>query len=135
MYLYLDTTSEETKIKLFDKNGKLIDQKIWQSKKNQSEELLTEIDEILVKNKSSKSKLLGTIADKGPGSYTGLRVGLSTANAMAFSLNIPILGVKNGINSAKIKGSMTSFKKSSEFSPTLPIYKYPANITKSKSRP
>lgn len=135
MFLYLDTTEEETKIKLFDKKGKLVDKKIWQSKKNQSKELLAEIDKIFIKNKLSKSNLLGIFVNKGPGSYTGLRVGLSTANAMAFSLNIPILGVKNGFNPAKIKEVMANFKKESQISSILPIYKYPASISKSKSRP
>lgn len=135
MFLYLDTSSEEAKIKLFNKSGKIHDQKNWQSQKNQSEELLTEIDNILLKNNLNKSELFGIIVNQGPGSYTGLRVGLSTANAIAFSLNIPILGVKNGANSAKIKKIVSSFDKGSQKSLILPVYKYPAKITKPKPRP
>lgn len=135
MFLYLDTTGEDTKIKLFNKNGKIHDQKIWQSQKNQSEELTLEIDNILSKNGLAKTELSGIIVNQGPGSYTGLRVGLSTANAIAFSLDIPILGVKNGVNSAKIQKIVANFNQGSEKSLVLPIYKYPAKITKAKPRP
>ena len=135
MFLYLDTTEEDTRIKLFNKKGKIHDQKNWQSQRNQSEELILEIDNMLSKNKLAKSELLGIIVNQGPGSYTGLRVGLSTSNAIAFSLDIPILGVKNGVNSAKIKKTLSYLDKRSDKTLALPIYKYPAKITKAKPRP
>lgn len=48
----------------------------------------------LLKSASLKPGDLGAISvSSGPGSYTGLRVGSSTAKAMAYSLNIPLLSI------------------------------------------
>jgi tRNA threonylcarbamoyladenosine biosynthesis protein TsaB len=38
--------------------------------------------------------LEGIVCFKGPGSFTGLRIGLSVANSSAYGLNIPIIGTK-----------------------------------------
>jgi tRNA A37 threonylcarbamoyltransferase TsaD len=42
------------------------------------------------------SGLTGLIFVSGPGSFTGLRIGASTINALAYSLNIPVVGVPMG---------------------------------------
>jgi tRNA threonylcarbamoyl adenosine modification protein YeaZ len=44
---------------------------------------------------SKGGKLEGVIVCLGPGSFTGIRIGLSVANAFAWSLNIPIVGVSS----------------------------------------
>lgn len=59
-----------------------------------SQVLLTLIDRILKKNKLSFRDLSGIEVEAGPGSFTGLRVGVSVANALGFALNIPVNGKK-----------------------------------------
>ncbi len=62
-------------------------------------ELLTSfIDQILSKEKISIQNLSAVSVSKGPGSFTGLRIGLSVAKGLCFPHNIPIIG----INSLKI---------------------------------
>jgi len=41
-------------------------------------------------NQSGIGKLKGIEVETGPGSFTGLRVGISVANALGFALNIPV---------------------------------------------
>ncbi|MBK9983632.1 MAG: tRNA (adenosine(37)-N6)-threonylcarbamoyltransferase complex dimerization subunit type 1 TsaB [Saprospiraceae bacterium] len=56
--------------------------------------LLTPMISQLLKSASLKPGDLGAISvSSGPGSYTGLRVGSSTAKAMAYSLNIPLVSI------------------------------------------
>ncbi len=51
------------------------------------------IDDILKKTDSKKSQLTGIVVSTGPGSFTGLRVGLASAKALALSLKLPLVGV------------------------------------------
>jgi tRNA threonylcarbamoyladenosine biosynthesis protein TsaB len=57
----------------------------------------------------------------GPGSFTGSRIGVSIANALALSLDIPVVGIKDG----KIDLPQDS---------VLPYYNKNANITKAKKQ-
>ncbi len=73
-----------------------------ESKKN-SQVVLPLILQILKKNKLSFKDLTEIEVNPGPGSFTGIRVGLSIANALASVLRIPINGKAQGQASAKYK--------------------------------
>ena len=51
------------------------------------------IDLILKENNILPEKLDAIAVSKGPGSYTGLRIGVSTAKGLAFALDIPLIGI------------------------------------------
>lgn len=61
---------------------------------NSSEGIIPKIDEALKKANITLSDLVGIFVIKGPGSFTGLRVGLSVANQFAHQLKIPIIGLR-----------------------------------------
>lgn len=94
MILTINTGSENNSIALY-KPSKIEDEIVWQSYKTQSQELLPKIDKLLKSNKVKLSDLKAIAVYQGPGSYTGLRVGFSVANALAWSLDIPVIGIKN----------------------------------------
>lgn len=132
MILYIDTSKSEAHVALLEK-GNILAEKEWLSDKNQSEELLSEIDILLKKCKKNKKDLTKIMAVIGPGSYTGLRVGLSTANSLALSFNIEIVGIKAGDNLFKIVKNFTP--NDSKFTTSvMPIYSYPPKITIQKTR-
>lgn len=58
-----------------------------------AERLHTFIEQILVEAKISKSNLDAIAVSKGPGSYTGLRIGVSAAKGLCFALDIPLISV------------------------------------------
>lgn len=99
MILFINTThTEEIKLALLDKQGKILKHKNIAARMKQSEKLLAGIDRIVKGYKECKGLkgLKGVIVVKGPGSFTALRIGIATANALAFGLSVPIVGVTRG---------------------------------------
>ena len=60
-----------------------------------SENLHVFIDEIMSKNKLSFTQLDACSISRGPGSYTGLRIGLSAAKGLCFGLDIPLISISS----------------------------------------
>lgn len=139
MILTISTTNpEKTAILIADKKGEIIEQKVWRAKTHQSEELLPEIDKLLKKNKIAVEDLGLIIVDIGPGSFTGTRVGVATANAMAFALDIPVVGIKakDGDIGQIIQDGFSLFKKSKtkKGKIAIPFYDKKPNITTPKNK-
>lgn len=89
MVLWINT-SDRKKIEVaLKKGGKIVDSKFAENDFG-SQVLLNLITEILKKNNLDFKDLKGIEVEKGPGSYTGLKVGASVANALGFSLGIPV---------------------------------------------
>ncbi|MFQ6067173.1 MAG: tRNA (adenosine(37)-N6)-threonylcarbamoyltransferase complex dimerization subunit type 1 TsaB [bacterium] len=58
-----------------------------------SRELISALDTLMKSQKIKKEDLEAVVASLGPGSFTGLRVGLSLAKSLAFVLRIPLVGI------------------------------------------
>ena len=58
-----------------------------------SESLHIFIEELLAEQKLSLDNLDGIAVSKGPGSYTGLRIGVSTAKGLCYALDIPLIAI------------------------------------------
>ena len=97
LILYIDT-SESRKVTVKLGGAGMVKQLMIQ-KENQtgSQALLPVIVEILKKAKKDFSSLTEIEVNAGPGSYTGLRVGIAVANALGFVLDIPVNGKKSKI--------------------------------------
>lgn len=66
---------------------------VWQAHRQLAETLHSQIRDLLARNGMDISSIGGIVAYEGPGSFTGLRIGLSVANAVAASIGVPIVGV------------------------------------------
>ena len=88
--LALRTDKPEAELYIYDNQKKLTEIK-WAAHRQLAETLNSEIDKILNKSSISYKDLDGIAVFKGPGSFTGLRIGLSVANALAYSLDVPIV--------------------------------------------
>jgi len=64
-----------------------------QTKKTHSELLMPHIAKLMNMAQVAKADLKGVAVSIGPGSFTGLRIGLSTAKTLAYALHIPVVGV------------------------------------------
>jgi tRNA threonylcarbamoyl adenosine modification protein YeaZ len=67
----------------------------WRCGQNHSVELLPRLTRLLEEAKVNLKDTSVVIVAKGPGSFNGLRVGLSTAKGLAFSLGVPIIGISS----------------------------------------
>ena len=88
----IDTASDLAGLALFE-GGAMVAESTWRSRQNQSRELLPTLEWLLQRAGRQKTGLGAVAVCVGPGSYAGLRVGLSTAKALAYGFDIPIAGV------------------------------------------
>ncbi|HCC23714.1 TPA: tRNA (adenosine(37)-N6)-threonylcarbamoyltransferase complex dimerization subunit type 1 TsaB [Candidatus Falkowbacteria bacterium] len=63
-------------------------------KYQQSELLLDEIRQMLEQQRITVNDLEGIMVVNGPGDFSGLRIGVATANALAYGLGIRVVGVE-----------------------------------------
>ena len=87
MKLYINTSSSEKIIVGLD--GKKFE---TLSKKGASQRLLPFIVELLEKEEKKLEDIKEIEVDTGPGSFTGLRVGVSVANTLGWALGISVNG-------------------------------------------
>jgi tRNA threonylcarbamoyladenosine biosynthesis protein TsaB len=87
------TDNPVAELYLLDDQTRVLDRDVSQVGKRLSEELLSRIENLLQANDGSLESITGIIAYRGPGSFTGLRIGLSVANTLAYALGVPIAGV------------------------------------------
>jgi len=92
MQLAIDTSTDMASIALVE-GSQVLAELIWHCGQNHSMELLSQLNHLLNQNKLNLQSATCIVVAKGPGSFNGLRVGISTAKGLAFSLGIPIVGV------------------------------------------
>jgi tRNA threonylcarbamoyladenosine biosynthesis protein TsaB len=88
----IDTSGDLAGVALSEA-GVLLAETTWRTRQNHSRELLPALDWLLRRLGRDKHAIGAVAVCTGPGSYAGLRVGLSTAKALAFGLETPIVGV------------------------------------------
>jgi tRNA threonylcarbamoyladenosine biosynthesis protein TsaB len=105
--LGIDTSSQAASIAIMD-DQKLIAEYTINTKKTHSQKLMIMIEEMfkLSDMKIDEIDLIGVCI--GPGSFTGLRIGMSTAKAIAHVRNIPIVGV-NSLESLAFNMSFSKY--------------------------
>ncbi len=92
MYLAIDTSSETTGLSLI-KDRQILAETTWHCDRNHTVELLPHLEKMLRQTKLDIKNINGVIVARGPGSFNGLRVGLGSAKGLAFSLNVPVVGI------------------------------------------
>ncbi len=89
----IDTATRRAAIAIGDGYGPPVSQRSWEAGYRHGEELLAVLDELLREAGIGLSDVGGIVTGIGPGAFTGLRVGLATAKALAYGLHVPIVGV------------------------------------------
>lgn len=112
--LFINSATNRTAVALMEilpgKNVRALFEKTWDSNRDEAEKLIPAISAALKKCVPGRRAVTGRIAPNpgrqgktgrpdrilvvsGPGSFTGLRIGVTIANTMAFALKIPVSGI------------------------------------------
>lgn len=91
MLLAINTASSRAAIALID--GKSTAEDSWQSQNNEAEKLMPAIHALLESKSKRFSDIKKVLAISGPGSFTGLRVGITVANTIAHLNKCPLYAI------------------------------------------
>ena len=91
--LAIDTALRRAVVALGHADGRLVDEAAWEAGHRHGQDLLRRVEALLWRNNVALGDLGGIVAGTGPGAFTGLRVGIATAKALAHGLGRPIVGV------------------------------------------
>lgn len=125
MILLLDTSTPTCKLTLIE--GETRYENEWQADRQLASGLLRYLLEQLQKNSKTLSDISGIGVFAGPGSFTGLRIGLTVLNTFANSENIPIVGAKG---ESWQDEAIEALEDGKDEKIVLPFYGSEANITK-----
>jgi tRNA threonylcarbamoyladenosine biosynthesis protein TsaB len=124
MIVLLDTSTPVCKISFVDSDWYFDDE--WESGRTLAKGLLGYIQDALAKNHKNWADITGIVAFKGPGSFTGLRIGLTVLNTLADSESIPIVGTTG--DDWQTQG-LTRLEKGENDELVMPEYGAPPHIT------
>src|SRR6266496_4545438 len=129
MILSLKTDSPLAQIELLDDRGAVIARDPWQADRALAKELHARIRDILQVHQKGWDDLTAVIIFRGPGSFTGLRIGVTVANALGYGLNIPIVGAVGETWQAQ---ALERLRSGANDRVVLPQYGSEAHITRPK---
>jgi tRNA threonylcarbamoyladenosine biosynthesis protein TsaB len=94
--LVIDTATSRVVIAAAALDGTPLGVSTWEAGRTHGAQLLPAIGRLTGEANLRRSRIRGVIVGTGPGAFTGLRVGLATAKAIAHELAVPIVGVSSG---------------------------------------
>lgn len=125
MILLLDTSTPDCYLTLVKDNTQTDYE--WHADRELADGLLAFLEEKLKLHNETLNSLHGIGVMKGPGSFTGLRIGTSVLNTIASDRRIPIVGVNGEDWRDK---ALERLERSEDDRIVRPEYGQPANITK-----
>ena len=114
--LYIETATDVCSVAL-SKGSEIIGLKEEAGGNNHAKHLLPFVDEVLKQAGVSMTEINGVAVSIGPGSYTGLRIGVSTAKGIAYTAGIPVMAVSTLESIAQ--GAKTLWAESSSEQPQI----------------
>ena len=124
--LLIKTDQPTTELYLYEDNQK-VNEKIWLADRKLGETIHLEIANLLINSSRKKEDLEAVAIYNGPGSFTGLRIGHSVANALAYGLNLPLVATSGD---DWVSRAITRLLNGENDKITIPYYGSPARVTK-----
>jgi tRNA threonylcarbamoyladenosine biosynthesis protein TsaB len=90
--LAVDTSTRTTGIALYD-GARVLGEAVWHSEDYHSVELAPAVAGLIERSGAQPSKIAAIAIATGPGSFTGLRIGMAFVKGLAFSRHVPLVGI------------------------------------------
>ncbi len=93
LILNIETATKNCSVSLAKDGKTIMCKEIAAQNFSHAEKLHIFIEEVLVENKFTYKDLKAVAVSQGPGSYTGLRIGVSSVKGLCYALNIPMIAI------------------------------------------
>ncbi len=128
--LTLRTDKPEAEVGIYDMDGNQLSYHTWLAHRELSVTLLGVIRDELKKQNATFDDIGSLLVFRGPGSFTGLRIGITVANTIAHSLTIPIVGIAD--EHEWLERGLAKLKDDGNDRLVMPEYGAEAHITQQK---
>jgi len=125
MILTIRTDKPDAEVGLFTGDAQVA-YEVWPAHRALAAQLHQKIEQLLHSQNAKLQDLTGIVCFAGPGSFTGLRIGLTVANALAYGLTIPIVAMQDP---SWIQQGMKRLRAGEQDTVALPFYGAPVHIT------
>lgn len=125
MILALDTSTPTCKAWLVEDDKTVTYE--WEAGRDLADGLIGYLRECLAKNGRTWSDVAGVAVYKGPGSFTGLRIGLTVVNTFADTRSLPVVG---GTGDDWVEPAVRRLRMGESDGLVMPLYGREPNITK-----
>lgn len=93
-YLMIDTSNQPMSVAVMQDDN-VLSEINSNLKKNHSVQLMPAIEQVIAESQLDKTDINAIVVAEGPGSYTGLRIGVTVAKTLAYALNTELYGVSS----------------------------------------
>lgn len=128
LVLTIRTDKPEAEIGLYDGEAQLA-YEVWPAHRQLAETIHKKITDMLTTQDKQLQDIAGIVCFQGPGSFTGLRIGLTVGNALAMGLGVPVVATQD--QDWITEGTRMLLHGSNDF-PVLPYYGADVHITQQK---
>jgi len=127
LILTIRTDNPEAEVGLYE-DDKQLAYETWQAHRELSNTIHTKIKDLLASQGKQIEDVKGIVCFQGPGSFTGLRIGITVADSFAYGLHIPIVAAQDDWVEQGIKRLLAGANDRI----ALPHYGAPVHITQQK---
>jgi tRNA threonylcarbamoyladenosine biosynthesis protein TsaB len=92
MLLAIDTATRTASVALYDETG-IMGEATWRARENHTTSLMPELQRLMALSGTRIERVQVVAVAIGPGSFTGLRIGLSLAKGLALARGVPVIGI------------------------------------------
>ena len=124
------TDKPDAEVGVYNEAGQQLSYRVWHAHRELSKTLLSVIRDELAEQRATFDGIGAVLVFQGPGSFTGLRIGITVANSLSYGLSVPIVGVAD--EHEWLERGLRRIKNNENDKLVLPEYGAEAHITKQK---